>query len=249
MVVVSAGMVKSGSLWYYRLIDELLVASGKKDDLLTPPHSPIEVFHTGDKIKCGLTFSNLAKLSKSARQGYSYPVKTHSAPTLSLPLFGSVVSAVKITYIYRDPRDVVLSVLDHAKKAREESLRINLRDIASFSEAADFVEIELMKWKKWKIYQSMFRVHMVRYEDLVDDTVSEVKRLSEFLDLNVPESELHNVVTKHSRKQNKNKTKITNKTHLNKGITNRYIGEMSSQELAYCENRFASYLRDMGYSI
>ena len=80
MVVVSAGMVKSGSLWYYRLIDESLVASGKKDDLLTPPHSPIEAFHKGDKIKCGLTFSNLAKLSKSARQGCSYPVKLPALP-------------------------------------------------------------------------------------------------------------------------------------------------------------------------
>ena len=95
----------------------------------------------------------------------------------------------------------------------------------------------------------MFKVHTVRYEDLVDDTVSEVKRLSEFLDLNVSESELHNIVTKHNRKQSKNKTIITSKIHLNKGIPKRYTEEMSSEELAYCENRFTPYLRGMGYSI
>jgi hypothetical protein len=247
MIVISAGMVKSGSLWYYRLIDELLVASKKKTDLLAPTHEPIEAFHQGDKIKSGLTFSELNRLSKSARLGFSYPVKTHSAPTLSLPLFGSLTRGIKISYIYRDPRDVVLSVLDHAKKAREQDIRINLRDITSFSQAVDFVEVELVKWKKWKIYASFFEVHMVKYEHLVDDTMSELKRLAAFLRLNAPEEKLKHIIKKHSRQSNKEIEKITNRTHLNKGIAKRYLEEMDQGLLNHCERRFMPYLEDMGY--
>lgn len=247
MIVISAGMVKSGSLWYYRLIDELLVASKKKTNLLAPAHQPIESFHKGDKIKSGLTFSDLKRLSKSARLGFSYPVKTHSAPTVSLPLFGSLMQTVEITYIYRDPRDVVLSVLDHAEKARNRDIQINLRDITSFCQAVDFVEVELMKWKKWNDYESLFGVHMVKYEHLVDDTMGELKRLSAFLDLNVSESKMGEIIAKHSRRTNKKIDRITNSTHLNKGIAKRYLDEMDSENLNYCERRFMPYLEDMGY--
>lgn len=252
MIIVSSSMVKSGSLWYYRLTDELLAASDMKDDLLAPKHSAVKDLHEGDKIKCPqLTFSNLSHLIQSSQQGYSYPVKTHAAPTLSLALFGSIIRTIKVTYIYRDPRDVVLSILDHAKKARENNLKINLRDIYSISDAIDFVSIELNKWKKWHIYSNFFNVHTVKYEDLVSNTHKEVTRLASFLNIDVCEQTIHTIIQKYDRgsSSNNQSEKIVNNIHYNKGYSGRYENEMDKNEIQYCTDKFLPYLKEMGYIV
>lgn len=133
MMVISSGMVKSGSLWYYRMTNDLLAHAGLRKDL--------ESDEGKDKVKLGkIDLGSLRRLKDLHKRGYGYALKTHSPPSKLIPLFRK---SVKATYTYRDPRDVVLSILDHAKKARASN--INLSDINNLEDAVGFVSIELKK--------------------------------------------------------------------------------------------------------
>ena len=246
MIVVSAGMVKSGSLWLWNMTNDLLSAGGLKREGLPPVHSPAEDFikHDYEKVVIGaLSFSRLTRATVSHLKGYSYPAKTHSAPTLPLILFRPW-GHIKATYVYRDPRDVVLSVLDHAEKAREEDIAMNLRDIYTFEEAVDFVKIQLMIWSKWSYMPGTFKI---KYEDLVADTEKALQKLVNYLDLNVSESQIRTVRDRYSRNEMKKAKEITNKTHFNKGKTQRFLNQMDAEQVVYCERAFQPHLERMGY--
>lgn len=250
MIVVSAGMVKSGSLWYYRMTDDLIIASGKKPESLAPPHSPVEDLHEGDKIKCDkLDFYNMKRILSSSRRGYSYPIKTHSRPTLALAFFGSIFGEIKITYTYRDPRDVVLSVMDHAEKARRDNININIRDIKEIDQAIKFVRIEFEKWKKWKYYSKFFDVNMVKYENLVENTTYEIKRLKKYINLKVKDEEVKEIAKMYSKDKYEQKEKIKNKIHMNKGYSGRFMKEMDIETIKYCQENMKEEIEKMGYTI
>lgn len=247
MIVVSAGMVKSGSLWFWNMTNDLLSAGGLKKDGLPPVHSPVEDFiklKYGKVVIGALSFSQLTKATISHFKGYSYPVKTHSAPTLPLILFRPW-GHIKVTYVYRDPRDVVLSVLDHAKKAREEDIALNLRDIHTFEEAVDFVKIQLMIWEKWSYMPGTFKA---RYEEITANTHHMLRKLADYLDLRVSEDQIKTICNRYSRKEMSKEKGITNKTHFNQGTTQRFLNQMDQNQIAHCEHAFHPYLERMGYS-
>jgi len=246
MIVISAGMVKSGSLWLWNMTNDLLSAAGLKKEGLPPVHSPVENFIKEDyeKVVIGaLSFNHLTRATLSHFKGHSYPAKTHSAPTLPLILFRPW-GHIKATYVYRDPRDVVLSVLDHAQKAREEDIAMNLRDIHTFEESVDFVRVQLMIWNKWSYMPGTFKI---KYEDLVANTEKALKNLADYLSLQVSEDQIKMIRDRYSRNEMEREKEITNKTHFNKGKTKRFLDKMDPEQIAYCERAFQPYLEHMGY--
>lgn len=243
-------MVKSGSLWYYRMTDDLIMSSGNKHNALSPPHPPINNLRKGDKIKCDkLNFSNLISITSSLKKGYRYPIKTHSRPTIPLALFQLTFKNLKITYTYRDPRDVVLSVMDHAEKARRDDININIRDIRKIDEAIDFVKVEFKKWKKWDMYSKIFNVEMVRYEDMVKNTAQELKKLRQHLQIQVTDDKIKEIVNKYRKDKYDKRERIRNNTHMNKGYSGRFLKEMDKEDIEYCQNRMIKEIKQMGYPI
>jgi hypothetical protein len=109
-------------------------------------------------------------------------------------------------YIIRDPRNVITSLQNHYEMTKEESLNFILNEnrfIYDYSVKNDYSNFQLISsWKKnyhsW-LNQKIFPAIMVKYEDLLKDTLKTFKMVIEFIDL----------ITKSQKKFNEKKAKIS----------------------------------------
>jgi len=105
----------------------------------------------------------------------------------------------KMIYIVRDPRDVVLSYYDFQRKYRQIEDKYPLDRYVD-----DFVSGRLISagWGTWRENVASWlytRGHsknflLVRYEDLIDDAVSELGRIAQFMGVKASDSDLMRAV-------------------------------------------------------
>ena len=109
-------------------------------------------------------------------------------------------------YIIRDPRNVITSLQNHYNITKEESLNFMLNKnkfIYDTSVKNDFSDFQFISsWEKnyhsW-LNHKKFPVIMVKYEDLIEDTLMTFKRVIEFIEL----------ITKSQKGFNEKKAKIS----------------------------------------
>ena len=109
-------------------------------------------------------------------------------------------------YIIRDPRNVITSLQNHYNITKEESLNFMLNKnkfIYDTSVKNDFSDFQFISsWKKnyhsW-LNHKKFPVIMVKYEDLIEDTLMTFKIVIEFIEL----------ITKSQKGFNEKKAKIS----------------------------------------
>jgi len=168
-----------------------------------------------------------------------FVVKIHTGPTLFIR-FLLLLKVAKATFSYRDPRDVILSAIDHGRKTRK-----NMDTTGAF---IDFISIEgsipLVKrwtrlWYQWKRFN---HVLFIRYEEMMDDKMHLLRQIAGYLGYTPDDSEIDAIYTRHE----KNKEKAWN---FNKGTTYRYRTEMSPEDIQLCNEAFSDSLQEMGYRI
>lgn len=247
MVVLSVGMRKSGSGWYFNMTNDLLQAAGGRDARQMQNRRWLHGLVRGNNCTIGrLKLSKLVRLTLPHRAGHPFAVKTHSGPAPSLRLF-TATGLAKVTYLYRDPRDVVLSALEHGQAAREAGVRTDLVHLKSLDDSMAMVKRELARWEGWMQYPHVLNV---RYEDLVADAAAELRRLAAFLSLDVPDETIETIVRRYQKEEYVKTIKepiIRNPLHLNRGIPGRFREEMSPEARALCERHLGAYLQKMGY--
>jgi len=248
MVVVSVGMRKSGSGWYFNMTNELLQAAGHADARRLRHRPLLRTMIRGENCRVGrLTMGKLIRLSLVHLAGHTFAVKSHSGPARSLRAF-TATGPIKVTYLYRDPRDVILSALEHGQAARKRGFDIEFKRLKTLDDSLRMVQHELVKWERWMAYPHVLKV---QYEHLVADTAGELRRLADFLRLDVQEEKIR-AIAAHYQKEEYAKTQeqslIENPLHLNKGIPGRYREAMTPEARALCERHLGPYLRKMGYA-
>lgn len=247
MIVISAGMRKAGTAWLYNMTNDLLVAAGFTDVRAQSLGFPMRALDRGDKCKTPrLDAAAAFRMGWAQRKGLTFPVKTHDAPGRAVRWMLRR-DLLRATYVYRDPRDVIVSVLDHATASRKRAFKIDLDDIQDLPDALALVQRELARWEVWMRCPEALAI---RYEDLVSDTVKELKRMVHHLNLAVPEGTCETVAARYQRKNYAKKTekKIINSIHLNKGVPGRFRTAFSPEERARCEHQMRPYLTRMGYT-
>lgn len=241
-VVISVGMQRAGSAWYYSLTHELWVAMGGQD-----AHQVREKFHL-DKI---LTAANNNMGKMTARKliqviwpsflGYSFVIKSHQGPTWFLK-FLHRLGWVKLTYIYRDPRDAALSAHEFGQRVLREKGRPNgFTKLDTVEKAIDrMVEMSRI-WKQWTKVPG---VPITRYEDLLTDYDHQVKRLTDYLGLDMNNPVLQDIVEK-NRPGRAADGQI--KTHFYKGQIGRFRDSFTAEQKQYALLHLGPYLEQMGY--
>ena len=242
MIVVSASLKKSGSGWYFNLTNDLLVAAGHTDVRALREAYGLEAVLQEDNCRINPNALNLARVLRPHRQGHTFAVKTHAAPTPSLRLLLRLGLA-RATYIYRDPRDVVLSALDHGERLRLAGKPNVLAELESVDDAARYVRRLLDDWEAWTALPGTL---VTRYEDLVADDLAEIRRLAAFLDLDVPDDAMRDIAARY--RPERRLVEAGQRLHFNKGIVGRFRSRMNPHELALCTEHFGPYLRRMGYA-
>jgi hypothetical protein len=243
MIVISAGLQKSGSGLYFNLTNDLLIAAGKQDIRLLRNKYNLESILKYANCNVGeITTDKLLKLLALQLQGNSFVVKTHDRPTKPISML-LAVNIVKATCIYRDPRDVLLSAMDHGKRIREKGENHSFACCTSVETTIPFVvswlENSIVKWLHMKSVLS------VKYEDLIASPSAEMKRLADHMNLDATHINLLTLYDKYD-KDKLNESQV-DYLHFNRGITNRFRTVLSKQEVALCNHHFVNYLPILGY--
>ena len=104
----------------------------------------------------------------------------------------------KVVYLVRDPRDVVVSYYRYHLKVRR------LQDGYPIDRYVhEFLNGELEPWRSWRgnvaswldARHSRQEFLLIRYEDLLENTVAELSRIAEFLDIETSPARLERAVT------------------------------------------------------
>jgi hypothetical protein len=245
MIVISAGMYKAGSGWYFNLTNDLLMAANKSDIRIVCEKFHLDNMLNGENYNIGaLTFRKLLALSIPHFLGYTFVVKTHRRPSRELRWLMSLGLA-KATYIYRDPRDVIISLFEHGQRIKSEKPNHIFAQQDSIETAIEFIRKPLQVYDEW-INNNSHVLHE-SYENLVLDPETALIKLADFLSLSVERSKIKELVKRYTP-ENLDNTK-ENLLHYNKGKLGRFKDIMTRAQQDLCNEQFGDYLRKMGYPL
>jgi len=243
MLILSAGMPKSGSAYLYNILNALLVEAGNADARKIKAKRNLEDLMKWHNNYIGeLSLKKIIRLWLISIQDGSFAVKTHQGPKLSTKALNKL-GLLRIVYCYRDPRDVLLSAVDHGKRILEDGGHHTFAKMVDFDKASKKVKSWLGVWKR---YNNMTGVLMVKYEDMMEKPIENTKEIVEFLNISVTDKKLEEVIWKFSRD---NPDGDRTGMHFNKAKTYRYKTEITEAQRTKCQEAFGDYLEAMGYEI
>jgi hypothetical protein len=170
-----------------------------------------------------------------AKTNGSFVIKTHLAKCF---IEDAIIVNNKTLFSIRDPRDIILSLLDHSKRSQKNGKNA-FKDIDDFEKALSLVKALCTNALIWIRNPS---VEVFRYEKLITETRAEVKRIAYFLDIN-DDYIVDKVI--HEEKENRE----FGKNQFNKGNICRFIEEMSTYEIEKCNYELKNVILDLGYKI
>jgi hypothetical protein len=193
-LIISAGMPRAGSGWYYNLIHDLVVSSGGHDARHIRRRFHLERFLT--EVNCNiatLNFHRLFPVLLPARFGNKFVIKTHAGPN-SLVRYLIQAQWIFVIYIYRDPRAALLSAFEYGQRATLMQRPNAFSHLANLDDAAIFIEKYVRIWAAWSKVED---VMLIRYEDLLSNYPEKFEQTIKFLDLRLSLSEREKLFDKY----------------------------------------------------
>lgn len=247
-IFLLAGMPRAGTAWCFEILTALTVASGGVDAREIRTKYNLEKYLTAGNTVIKLLIPDLLFILHPWQSGERFAVKTHDGPgtypnrILSRWLLKYLL-AKKILipmFIYRDPRDAVLSAYEYGKRQPE------TRGGAYFAKHIPTVEAGI-RWmeryltRNWDAWVSQRGMLLIRYEDMVADTETYIFRMAEYLELGLSTEAMAGIVEKFRRGDN------LRGTHFHKGIAGRFREGFSQEQQKMANQVFGPYLDKMGY--
>jgi hypothetical protein len=240
MIVLSVGMPRAGSGWHYNLINDLMKTSGAVDageirekyglqSILTEVNSNIGV----------LSARRLAMVALPALMGNTFVIKAHAAPGRASRLLQRL-GLLRITYIYRDPRDAMLSAFEYGQRALQKGHPNAFSHLTDFQTSLDFIMRYVRIWEKWTRERDVL---IARYEDLLTDYDNEIARLTSFLKIDGSRPGVREVIERYRPGAAEGQQGL----HFYKGGIGRFREFYGVQEQAILKERLGPYLSRMGY--
>lgn len=241
MIILSIGMPRAGSGWYYNLTNDLMLANGAQDARAVREKYHLQSILTEVNCNIGaLTTRRLLAVMIPSMMGNTFVIKAHAAPTpLALGLIRS--GWIQPTYIYRDPRDALLSAMENGQRARQSGRENAFSPLVDFDTALNFMLDYLHIWKAWM--QCPHALH-VRYEELITNYDVEVNRLLNFLQLDNCNTVINQIIQKYRPERGQTDQKGI---HFSKGKIGRFRQKMTVEQQNIMNEVFGSYLIEMGY--
>jgi len=238
MIVISAGMPKSGSGWLFNLLNDVMINCNYCDVRIIKENYNLQDVLKNYNCNIGqLTIQNLSILEPAIKDNKSFVIKTHSTPGEGITHMQSITD-VKCIFIYRDPRDIALSAFDHGIKQREEEdYNGAFAHIDTIDKAINFALEQKILWMRWNKDDNRY---MVSYEQLITNTLSTMKAITQYLGLQIDHHSLNAIIYRYNSKSVKG-------THFNKAKKERYLESKDLFEKERSEG-IDSFLKEMGYS-
>ena len=242
MIVLSVGMPRAGSGWHYNLIHDLMKVKGCADarDIRTRFH--LENVLTEVNCNIGvLSTRRLALVTIPALLGNTFVIKAHAGPTPASRLL-TTLGLLKVTYIYRDPRDAMLSAFDYGERGMIKGRPNAFSHLTDFEKSLTFISGYIRIWEKWMCEKNVL---IARYEDLLTNYDPESERLANYLGLKGDQPDVRSVIEHYRPKQVKGRQG----THFFKGKVGRFRDVYSPEQQKILAERLGSFLPKMGYVV
>lgn len=242
MIVLSVGMPRAGSGWHYNLIHGLMKTTGCADAREIREAYRLQGILT--EVNCNIGVLSLRRLGMvmiPALAGKTFVIKAHSGPTVWSRLL-STMGLLRITYIYRDPRDAMLSAYEYGQRALAKGRPNAFSHLSDFEKTVAFMEDYVRIWEKWQVEKNVL---IARYEDLLQGYDAESARLVEFLQLDRSRPEVQQVIEGYRP----GKADEQQGLHFYKGKIGRFRTSYSLEQQSDLAERFGSYLEKMGYHV
>lgn len=242
MIVLSAGMPRAGSGWHYNLIHDLMKTSGAVDARDIREKYRLQNILTEVNCNIGvLSARRLALVSVPALMGNTFVIKAHAGPTPASRLLQSL-GLLRITYIYRDPRDAMLSAFDYGQRALQKGRPNAFSYLTDFQKSLDFIMDYIRIWGQWTNEKNVLTA---RYEDLLTDYARETTRLTKFLNVDGSRSEVQKVIEAYRPGSAEGQQGL----HFYRGKIGRFRESYGAQEQAKLTDKIGPYLLRMGYEV
>ncbi len=227
MLYVSYGITKSGSTLAFQLTRELLMRCGHDQSKLGS-----EIVIGRGRINFVEDWSALsaAVLEPVARESRIVVVKTHARPSGDVERLLHSGQA-RAQAIYRDPRDIALSLVDAGKRGRQ-LLESGRREKAAFSEihtveqALAHIDRHLETFDCWAAQPN---VVPFKYDKVAFDTEKFLAEVAAQLSLSIQRSAFPDVALAATQRH----------TQFNKGILDRHKTEMAADQQQLVKSRYA----------
>jgi hypothetical protein len=242
MIILSVGMPRAGSGWHYNLIHDLMKTTDCADAHAVREKYRLQGILTEVNNNIGvLSLRRLALVTVPALAGNTFVIKAHAGPTAWSRLL-STLGLLRISYIYRDPRDAMLSAYEYGQRGLAKGRPNAFSHLSDFEKSLAFMQDYVRIWEKWQAEKDVL---IARYEDLLRKYDTELARLIDFLNLDGGRPEVRAVI-EHYRP---GKAEGQQGLHFYKGKIGRFRESYSAEQQARLAEQFGAYLRKMGYEI
>jgi hypothetical protein len=241
MIVLAVGMPRAGSGWHYNLTHDLILTVGASDAREVRARYRLEDILTEVNANIGvLSPRRLARVFAPAGLRETFTVKLHAGPTVwGKFLIGR--GLIRPTYIYRDPRDALVSAYEYGERTRAAGRTNAFSPLTTLDVAIDFIAEYVGFWSEWTAVPGC---HTLRYEDLRSDYEVEAGRLARFLGVDPEEAAAAAVIDRYRPERTQGNTPGL---HFVKGVSGRYREILTAAQRERSLEMFGNELEKMGY--
>jgi len=242
MIVLSVGMPRAGSGWHYNLIHDLMETADFIDARIIREKYRLQGILTEVNCNIGvLSLRRMGMVTIPALTGNNFVIKAHAGPSASSRLLQSM-RLLRITYIYRDPRDAMLSAYDYGQRALQKGRPNAFSHLTDFEKSLDFMMDYIHIWEEWMNEKDVL---IARYEDLLTNYSDEVNRLVRYLKLDGSKPDVQKVIDGYRPAAAEGQQGL----HFFKGKIGRFRESYSEDQQAILRERMGGYLSKMGYEL
>lgn len=242
MIILSIGMPRAGSGWYYNLTNDLMLSSGAQDARQIRQRYHLQNILTEVNCNIGaLTPRRVLSVLAPSLLGNTFVIKAHAGPTpIALALIR--LGLIRPTYIYRDPRDAILSAMENGRRALQQGRTSAFTPLVDFDVAVSFMLDYTRVWEGWMGCEQALHA---RYEDLLTNYDEQVERLAAFLRLDRSNSALQQVIDRYRPEKAQPDQKGI---HFSQGKIGRFRQKISPEQQQILTEALQPYLERMGYT-